>query len=106
MTDIASSPAFRALSKVARRALHLIEQQTRDGSMSARLPRDQFPMCQKSATVAKRELVACGFVTTSVGRRQALIFERCNAWRDLDAVEASRRVAEVRGKRQADAGVL
>jgi CRP-like cAMP-binding protein len=77
MTDV-THPAYQRLSKVAKRTLHAIEEQT--ATRPASITREQLQascgVCAASATKARRELEAAGFISTSTGLRKAIVFQR------------------------------
>ena len=96
MTDRESSPAYAAMTPCGRACLRLIEGEIERHGGTASISRvaiERTGVSRASVNFGLKQIVQCGFVTISVGRRHINTFRLADDWKSLDADEAKRRVA-------------
>jgi hypothetical protein len=98
MAGRSQSPAYLALSEGGRRVLQVIEQRAGRGSAEVSLDcfMDATGLCRSSVRHAIKLIERLGFIAISTEHRRVNQFALSGHWRELDEVEARRRIAMAR----------
>jgi hypothetical protein len=96
MADREHSAAYAAMTPCGKTCLHLIEGEIERHGGTASISRvaiERTGVSRASVNFGLKQIVQCGFMTISVGRRHINTFRLADDWKSLDADEAKRRVA-------------
>ena len=98
-SELQASPAFAALKPSGKRVLRVIERECGGGAAAISLARFmESGMGRHAAYYGVKQCERLGFVSVSVftGPHRANVFTPVDHWRNIDAVEAKRRMAHAR----------